>query len=203
MKYCFLGTVRSNRIGNPKEVTSAKLKKEDILGQQNEDGIAVCKWKDHRDVLLLTTKHDLALSIAPSRTLNQTKTKPDVVIEYNQSKQGIDLSDQMASYFSPLRKTVKYKFYYYILLLLNYTNIKFYRWFHKLAFEVMLNTVVVNALIIYKELHKMDHSIINFCQSLIEAWSEEPKPKLVQSVHAYHLGTKHKLLHYEGIDQTN
>ena len=38
----------------------------------------------------------------------------------------------MASYFTPLRKTV--------------------RWYHKIGFEFLLNTAVVNALIIYNEI---------------------------------------------------
>jgi hypothetical protein len=38
------GTLRSNRKGNPKNVCQHKLKKGDIFGQQNHDGIRVMKW---------------------------------------------------------------------------------------------------------------------------------------------------------------
>ena len=58
--------------------------------------------------------------------------KPEIIICYNKGKQGIDVSDQMASCFSPLRKTI--------------------RWYHKVAFEFMLNTAVVNALIVCQEI---------------------------------------------------
>ena len=51
--------------------------------------------------------------------------KPKAVIEYSQTKQGIDLSDQMSSYHSPLRRSL--------------------RWFHKLAIEVLLGLSIVNA----------------------------------------------------------
>ena len=44
----------------------------------------------------------------------------------NKGKQGIDISDQMASYFTALRKTI--------------------RWYHKIGLEFLLNTAVVNAL---------------------------------------------------------
>lgn len=42
---------------------------------------------------------------------------------YNKNKQGIDVSDQMNSYFTPLRKSI--------------------RWYHKVAFQLLLGTSVV------------------------------------------------------------
>ena len=57
--------------------------------------------------------------------------KPNVILKYNHCKQGIDLSDQLCSYFSPLRKTV--------------------RWYHKVAFELLLNTAVVNAYLLHNK----------------------------------------------------
>ena len=53
-------------------------------------------------------------------------------MNYNEAKQGINISDQMASYFTSLRKTI--------------------RWFYKIGFEFLLNTDVVNALIIFQEI---------------------------------------------------
>jgi hypothetical protein len=52
-----LGTVRKNRRGLPKKVTEKKLKPGEFIAQENEDGITVLKWKDKRDVLMLSTKH--------------------------------------------------------------------------------------------------------------------------------------------------
>ncbi|CAH1965776.1 unnamed protein product [Acanthoscelides obtectus] len=52
-----VGAVRSNRKGNPKEVLNKKLKKHEVMGQESGTGIVMLKWKDTRDVLLLTTVH--------------------------------------------------------------------------------------------------------------------------------------------------
>lgn len=52
-----VGTLRSNRKFNPKNVINAKLKKGEIKSSQNDNNIVVMKWKDKRDVLMLSTKH--------------------------------------------------------------------------------------------------------------------------------------------------
>lgn len=44
-------------------------------------------------------------------------------------KQGVDVTDQMSSYFSPLRKSLF--------------------WYNKIVFELLLGAAVVNALQIY------------------------------------------------------
>lgn len=107
-----LGTLRSNRRGNPKEVMEKKLKRGEIVARENERGIRVMKWHDKRDVLLLSTKH--------TDVMQEIK-----VVDYNKGKSSIDLSDQMASYNSALRKTIK--------------------WYRKLAIEVLFGTSVVNS----------------------------------------------------------
>ena len=56
-------------------------------------------------------------------------SKPTAVVYYNTCKQGIDLSDQLSSYYTPLRKTN--------------------RWYHKVAFEYILGAAVTNPLILY------------------------------------------------------
>lgn len=50
------GTLRSNRKGNPKVVTFKKLKKGEYIWRRRR-GVYVSKWRDNRDVLLLTTKY--------------------------------------------------------------------------------------------------------------------------------------------------
>lgn len=59
-----------------------------------------------------------------------SKLKPRVVHFYNHGKCGIDLSDQMASYATSLRKGVK--------------------WYRKLATEFLLGISIVNSWIVYK-----------------------------------------------------
>ncbi|KAJ8930784.1 hypothetical protein NQ314_016379 [Rhamnusium bicolor] len=50
------GTLRK---GLPKEVTSTKLKKGEIVGRENPNGVVVLKWRDQRDVYGLSTCHTL------------------------------------------------------------------------------------------------------------------------------------------------
>lgn len=110
------------------------LRKNDIIGRENS-GIVVAKWKDKRDVLVLSTKHNLDVVSTGKRNRNNDEIKKlKMIMEYNVAKQGIDVSDQMACYFSPLRKTI--------------------RWYHKIAFEFLLSRSVVNALVIYKQFHR-------------------------------------------------
>ncbi|XP_015375256.1 PREDICTED: piggyBac transposable element-derived protein 4-like [Diuraphis noxia] len=92
-----IGTLRSNGIRLP-EIFKTKLRPGEIIGRENINGIVVAKWHDKRNVSMMSTKHN----------------KHD----YNAGKAGIDLSDQLSSYSSPVRKSI--------------------RWYHKVATEVLL-----------------------------------------------------------------
>lgn len=81
------------------------------------------KWKDKRDVLVLSTKHTGCTVSVQTRTGNREKSP--AVVDNNKGKGSIDLSDQMASYNSALRKTVK--------------------WYKKIAIELIFGTCLVNA----------------------------------------------------------
>jgi len=111
-------------------VVSAKLKKGEIIGRENEVGVVVSKWKDKRDVLMRSTYH--TLDVVNTDKLNRKREeiqKPQCIIDYNAGKAGIDLSDQLAAYSSPVRKSV--------------------RWYHKVAIELLMGTSVVNALVVH------------------------------------------------------
>lgn len=68
--------------------------------------------------------------------------KPTAIIHYNKRKDGTDVSDQLGSYFSPLRKTV--------------------RKYHKTAFELICNTAAVNAAFIFSKLTGKKMSCLQF-----------------------------------------
>lgn len=51
-----LETLRSNRELNLKTLTQSKLSVGDIIGEECEEAIAI-QWKDHRNVLILSTKY--------------------------------------------------------------------------------------------------------------------------------------------------
>ncbi|KAF0750273.1 piggyBac transposable element-derived protein 4-like [Aphis craccivora] len=89
-----VGTLRKNARELPKDVMNAKIKKGEIKGKVNSKGV-VAREKNRK---------------------GEPIKKPESIIFYNKHKQGIDVSDQMTSYFSPLRKTI--------------------RWYHKVAFHL-------------------------------------------------------------------
>ncbi|CAI6377718.1 unnamed protein product [Macrosiphum euphorbiae] len=53
-----------------------------------------------------------------------TITKPKMILDYNNTKQGIDVSDQLSSYYNPQRKSLV--------------------WYKKVAMELLFGITVVN-----------------------------------------------------------
>ncbi|CAI6371066.1 unnamed protein product [Macrosiphum euphorbiae] len=53
-----IGTLRSNRV-KVLGVTDAKLKRGEIVGKENADGIVIGKWRDKRDITMLSTRHGI------------------------------------------------------------------------------------------------------------------------------------------------
>ena len=92
------GTIRKNRKFIPPAVKGKKLERGEQYFQQNNNGILLLKWKDKRDIFMLSTKHDGVLS---------RNGKPQVVEDYNKVKGFVDLSDQMAAYTPFVRRTSK------------------------------------------------------------------------------------------------
>lgn len=103
------------------------------------------KWKDKRDVLLLSTKHSAETAVV--RKKGYDIVKPKLVIDYNEAKSSVDVSDQMAAYSNPLRKTLK--------------------WYKKVEFELLLNTSVVNTWILYNNQQHRSISIVEFRKRLV------------------------------------
>ncbi|CAG4952247.1 unnamed protein product [Colias eurytheme] len=118
-----VGTIRKNRRNLPKKVVSTKLKKGEFIARESRDGITAMKWRDKRDVLVLSTKHSDQFGMIKKRRGTMVM-KPQIIIDYNKAKGAVDLSDQMAAYSSPLRKSVK--------------------WYKKLAVDLLLNTAMIH-----------------------------------------------------------
>lgn len=140
-----VGTLRKNRQGNPRQVVQKKLKPGECIARENRKGITVLSWRDKRYVLMLSTKHsDSQVEVRNRR--GQANTKPEMILAYNEGKSPVDQSDQMTAYQTPLRKSVK--------------------WYRKLAFEILLNTAMVNAWLMYKEVKNSDTGILEFRKSV-------------------------------------
>lgn len=124
------GTLRHNWKQLPPQVTKATLKKGDVI-RRCDGKIVILKWHDKRDVLMLSTIH--RGDIIPSGKMNtkqEPTQKPDCILAYNTNMAGIDRSDQMTSYYDPLRKSLK--------------------WYRKLVLH-MFDVAVVNGFLLYKK----------------------------------------------------
>jgi len=145
-----IGTLRSNRKGLPEYVTRAKLKRGGVVGSQDEQGIKVLHWVDKRSVHMLTTipEHEATLVDTGRQRRGEPVKKPECVVQYNRLKKGVDISDQLSSYYTPLRKTL--------------------RWYKKMAVELLAGTAVVNAYLLYTELSRST-TLLQFREDLARA----------------------------------
>lgn len=85
--------------------------------------IMLLRWKDKRDVWMITTKHKNDTVEVQRRGEQNPITKPRCIVDYNQFMNGVDRSDQKLSYYPFKRKTLKwYKKLFYRLLYLTFIN---------------------------------------------------------------------------------
>lgn len=101
------GTVRANRRHMPN--LDAKLKKGDIVWRTS-DNLLVLKWKDRRDVTMITTMHDNIIITLDKidRTTKENYKKPLCIVKYNENMGAIDRSDMMMSSIDSMRKSIKW-----------------------------------------------------------------------------------------------
>lgn len=86
---------------------------------------------------------------------NTVVVKPDSVLYYNNAKKGVDISDQMASYYTSLRKTLK--------------------WYRKLIIEIVCSTMLVNAWVIHQKFGAGKKlSILEFREQIIKEMISKP-----------------------------
>lgn len=88
------------------------------------------KWRDKRDVAMLSTCHDASMKMSLGYW---PMLKPEAVLYYNEQKKGIDVSDQLSSYYDPKRKSLA--------------------WYKKIALDVLICASVTNAMILYQKLN--------------------------------------------------
>jgi len=141
-----VGTIRSNRKSNPKDVVQKKLKKGEIVSKRSDTNVLILKWKDKRDLYMISTKH--TSEVVENVVRGKIVKKPKLVIDYNTGKTPIDLSDQMCSYSNPLRRSTK--------------------WYRKVALDALLNIAVVNSMVLFNRITSSKMSVTGFRTSLVE-----------------------------------
>ena len=95
-------------------------------------------------IFMISTKH--LAEMVEIRKKNYVCDKPMVVADYNRGKCAVDLSDQMIAYSTPHRRTLK--------------------WYIKLVLELLLNTSISNAMILYKQATKAKIKLSDFRMAL-------------------------------------
>ena len=170
-----IGTLRSNRVGSGNAIFENDLSRGEVYGLQN---------KDKNDVLMISTRPSHSASVVDSgksNFQNEPIVKPQVVLDYNEGKQGTDLSDQLSTYYTCLRKSVK--------------------WYRKVAFELVFETALVNSYLIYKENYaKSKVTILQFRESLVRSLllgtpieNLKPSPRQESASHSKCKLADHKL----------
>ncbi|KAJ8939467.1 hypothetical protein NQ318_022521 [Aromia moschata] len=101
------GTVRSNRKKMPK--FEKKLKKGETEFRSSEHMLAL-KWKDRREVFMLSTMHENKMVTLPKkdRITGENIKKPLCVVDYNRKMGAVDKTDMMISSLDCTRKTIKW-----------------------------------------------------------------------------------------------
>lgn len=156
-----VGTLRANRKCNPKDVVNKKLKKGEVIAKKCTKGITILKWKDKRDVLMISTEHSDSQATILNKRGKEVK-KPQVIIDYNKGKGLVDVTDLRNSYHNPLRRSLK--------------------WYKKIILELLLNTSVLNALSLYEEIHQKKIDITVFREMLIESLIKSDEITLLENI---------------------
>lgn len=148
------GTIRQNRKGLPGYFKSKKLKKGEATSFR-KGKIMVLKWKDKKDVALLSTIHNNEFKTTDKldKDGNIIK-KPIVVIDYNDTMGGVDRMDQRIHDYAITRKRGK----------------KYYK---KIFFH-LLDVCIFNSFILYqKNGGKRDNLDYRMClvERLVESYN--------------------------------
>ncbi|KAG5878336.1 hypothetical protein JTB14_035263 [Gonioctena quinquepunctata] len=99
------GTLRLDRKNVPIDVKNAKLAKGNTTARYAE-GIMIGKWRNKRDVSYISTEFENNMIEIETRRKGKVN-KPLPIVQYNKYRSGIDRQDQMLSYYSAERKTIR------------------------------------------------------------------------------------------------
>ncbi|XP_037803994.1 piggyBac transposable element-derived protein 4-like [Penaeus monodon] len=100
-----VGTVRLNRRGMPSDLQASRGQ---IDFRSSKTGIICRQWVDKRPVTMLSTAHTSKVVTLPPNRRGVERSKPEVVVDYNNGMKGVDLSDQLAQSYPSTKKTVKW-----------------------------------------------------------------------------------------------
>ncbi|KAG8238002.1 hypothetical protein J437_LFUL017791 [Ladona fulva] len=144
-----LGTTRVNRKNMPKEFKKMSLNKGEA-GVLYSKGVVAFKWRDKKDVHLLSTYHkDLEMKKTGKLSFKTKEeiVKPKVVIDYNVQMNTVDRQDQQLASFPIMRRYAK--------------------GYRKVFFNVM-DMVLYNTYVLYKKISGKRVQFDDFREDLAE-----------------------------------
>ncbi|XP_038209546.1 piggyBac transposable element-derived protein 4-like [Zerene cesonia] len=145
LTYC-TGTLNKKRKDNPRVITSNKLKRGENISRYR-NGVHIGKWKDKREIHYISTEFaDEMQEVTSKRGI--TTLKPLAILRYNENMSGVDLQDQMISYYPCERKTL--------------------RWYLKIFIHTMMMSLVNSRLLYNKFSGKPKLSLYDFRENIIE-----------------------------------
>ena len=95
------GTTRATRKEFPKALAKAVLRQGESVKWSSDNSVMLCKWRDKRDIFLISTNDaggDNEVEVRRKRQL-VTLATPTCVQKYNKYMGGVDRMDQMRSYY--------------------------------------------------------------------------------------------------------
>ncbi|XP_047536573.1 piggyBac transposable element-derived protein 4, partial [Vanessa atalanta] len=145
LTYC-TGTLNKKRKDNPRVITSKKLKRGENISRYR-NGVHIGKWKDKREIHYVSTEFaDEMQEVTSKRGI--TTRKPLAILRYNENMSGVDLQDQMISYYPCERETL--------------------RWYLKIFIHTMMMSLVNSRLLYNKFSGKPKLSLYDFREKIIK-----------------------------------
>jgi len=159
-----LGTLRKNRVEVPKEVLPNKHRKIHSSMFLQADDVTLVSYvpKKKKAVVLLSTEHH-------DKTCAGKKDdyKPQMILDYNKTKGGVDSVDQMVAHFSSKRSTRRWPVAYFMTL---------------------LDIGGLNAYVVYSESQKAKPKRSDFleslCLELVKEYAQNCRPETLHANNA-------------------
>ena len=150
LPFACVGTYMINRKNTPKFVNTKMNRGEYQFQCCNNKGIIATKWRDTKEVLVMSNCHTDEMGKVKRTQKNGERMEvecPAAIDFYNKFMGGVDLADQKVSTYDLNRKSGK--------------------WWRKVFYKLLM-TAVVNSWIIYQELKQTKIPLISFLVPLAE-----------------------------------
>jgi hypothetical protein len=128
----YIGTIRKNKPGVPFEFYEDKKRQvsSSLFGFNKHLTLVSFVPKARKSVLLLSTAHH-------QKDIDEKTKKPNIILDYNKKKCGVDVLDQLIENFTCRRKTNRWTFTFFMFLIdtLAYNSFVLFQIKNKLSFN--------------------------------------------------------------------